>query len=254
MATEPVANDVLLGSGRLYIDRFVSGAASGNERFVGNCTAFEIKPSTQRIEKRSSVDSARAVLRSDVTAADLDISITLDEFNAENLALALFGEAGLYTQTGASVTDEAHANVQQGSYVRLAYRGISSVVVTSDPAGTTYDVTDDYTVDAVEGRIYIVPGGAIADDAEILVDYAYETQSKTAVRGVVASSIKALLRYVSDNPDSPEHSLLVWRAALSGESAVGLISDNYANFQLTGKVESDADTHPTEPHYRIIRR
>lgn len=247
-------SNVLLGSGRIYVDRFVNGVPSGNERFLGNCTVFEISPSANEIEMRSSTSAARALMRQDVTGSDLSLAITLTEVTPENVALAAFGEASTYAQTGASVVDEAHGSVKQGTYVRLAFRGISSVVVTSDPAGTTYTVGDDYEVDAVEGRIYIVPGGGIADDADLLVDYAYETQSKQAVNSGVVSQIKGLVRYVSDNPDSPETTVLVWRANLKGTGSIGLISDNYVNFQLTGKIEADAANHPTNPFFQQIFR
>lgn len=256
MAKEANAANVLLGSGKVYIDRYdtTTDAATGNERFLGNCSAFEITPSVEEIEKKSSTSAARERLRSDVTGTQLDIAITLDEYTVENVALALFGTEGTYAQTGAAITNEVHDNVKQGSYVRLAKRGISLVTVEPSGGGTAYVVTTDYEVDAVEGRIYIVPGGGIADDADIQVDYTYETQSKDSVLGGTVSQIKALIRYVSNNPDSPEMTVFVWRVSIHGSGAVGFLSDNYASFQLTGKVESDATLHPTCPLYQIINR
>lgn len=255
MAKEADPNNVLLGSGKVYVDRYTTaGVPSGNERFLGNCTEFSITPSVEEIEKKSSTDSARRLLRSDVTGTNLELTITLDEFTPENVALALFGEVGTYSQTGASVTDEAHGSVKQGEYVRLLYRGISAVTVTSNPAGTTYVAGTDYEVDAQEGRIYIVPGGGIANNANILVDYTYETQSKSTVRGGAVSSIKALIRYVSNNPTSPESSAFVWRASIKGSGAVGFLSDNYASFQITGKLEADSVNHPNDPYYLLIKR
>ena len=134
------------------------------------------------------------------------------------------------------------------------YRGISAVTVTSSPPGTTYVAGTDYEVDAQEGRIYIVPGGGIASGANILVDYTYETQSKSTVKGGAVSSIKALIRYVSNNPTSPESSCFVWRASIKGSGAVGFLSDNYASFQVTGKLEADPVNHPNDPYYLLIKR
>jgi hypothetical protein len=204
MSKEPNPNNILLGSGKVYVDRYTTaGVPSGNERFLGNCTEFSITPSVEEIEKKSSTDSARRLLRSDVTGTTLELSITLDEFTPDNVALALFGEVGTYTQTGAAVTNEVHNDVKQGEYVRLAFRGISLVTVEPSGGGTAFVLNTDYEIDAVEGRIYIVPGGGIANLADIQVDYTYETQSKSTVRGGAISSIKALIRFVSNNPTSP---------------------------------------------------
>jgi len=255
MAKEADPNNILLGSGKVYVDRYTAaGAPSGNERFLGNCTEFSITPSVEEIEKKSSTDSARRLLRSDVTGTSLEVSITLDEFTTDNVALALFGEVGTYTQTGAAVTNEAHASVKQGSYVRLAFRGISAVNVTGPSGSPTYVLNTDYEIDAVEGRIYIVPGGGIADAANIEVDYTYETQSKSTVKGGAISSIRALIRFVSNNPNSPESSAFIWRASIKGSGAVGFLSDNYASFQVTGKLEADSVNHPNDPYYLLIKR
>lgn len=255
MAKEADPNNVLLGSGKVYLDRYTAaGVPSGNERFLGNCTEFSITPSVEEIEKKSSTDAARRLLRSDVTATSLELSITLDEFTPDNLALALFGEVGTYTQTGAAVTNEVHDDVAQGSYVRLAYRGISLVTVEPAGGGTAFALNTDYEIDAVEGRIYIVPGGGIANLADIQVDYTYATQSKSSVKGGAVSSIRALIRYVSNNPNSPESTAFVWRASIKGSGAVGFLSDNYASFQLSGKLEADEANHPGDPYYLLIKR
>ncbi len=49
----------------------------------------------------------------------------------------------------------------------------TAVIVTSDPAGTTYDVDDDYTVDYLAGTITGVTGGAISAGDDLLVTYVY---------------------------------------------------------------------------------
>src|SRR5579863_6554431 len=43
--------------------------------------------------------------------------------------------------------------------INLAHMGVSNVVVTSDPAGTTYVANTDYTLDAVNGVLTIIPAG-----------------------------------------------------------------------------------------------
>ena len=49
----------------------------------------------------------------------------------------------------------------------------STVVVTSDPAGTTYIQGTDYTVNAVTGLISQIGAGAIGAAQEVFVSYSY---------------------------------------------------------------------------------
>ncbi len=65
--------------------------------------------------------------------------------------------------------------------INLGHMGVSNVVVTSDPAGTTYTAGTDYNVDAVDGVISIVPtasGGHIASGATVLVSFNYADPTK----------------------------------------------------------------------------
>ncbi len=87
--------------------------------------------------------------------------------------------------------------------INLGHMGVSSVLVTSDPAGTTYAAETDYTLDAVNGVITIIPttsGGHIASGATVLVSFNYADPTKVqdsdiigAVSGGVYTGIQALL-------------------------------------------------------------
>src|ERR1700687_5741685 len=71
------------------------------------------------------------------------------------IVVNVFDPAIHFTQ----VTAVAATFNSQGT-LNLGHMGVSNVVVTSSPAGTTYVVTTDYTVDAVNGVITIVPSGS----------------------------------------------------------------------------------------------
>src|SRR5271168_4233112 len=87
--------------------------------------------------------------------------------------------------------------------INLGHMGVSSVVVTSNPAGTTYVAGTDYTLDAANGAITIVPtgsGGHITAGASVLIAFSYADPSKVtdadvigAVTGGVFTGIQALL-------------------------------------------------------------
>jgi hypothetical protein len=252
MSTDVDGSKLLLGRGKVFFDRFDANGARQGERFLGNCSALEVTPTVEDIKKYSSAAAAGDLIASDVLRTTLALRVVADEFKKENLAMALFGDNATLSQTGASVTDESIQSVKQGYYYPTVYRQISSVVVTSDPAGTTYVEGTDHSVDAVSGRIYIIPGGGISDDDDILVDYDYATVSLNVTRGMTTRSVKGYLRFVGDPARGPKLELEIWRASIHADGAIGLISDEYANFTMTGDIESDATNHPNEPHYRLI--
>jgi hypothetical protein len=246
-------NNILLGRGKIYFDRFDASGQRTGELFLGNCPTFEITPTSEDIKKYSSADRVADLIASDVLRTTLALRIVGDEFSKENLAMVLFGDNGTLDQTGATVTAEAISGVLQGRYYALANRQVSAVTVTG-PSGTpTYDVGDDYTVDATSGRIYIVEGGAIADASSIEVDYTYASISLPTVRGMNQTSVKGYLRFIGDPARGPKYECEIWRASIRADGAIGFISDEYASFTLTGDIESDAINHPSEPHYRLIR-
>lgn len=86
--------------------------------------------------------------------------------------------------------------------INLGHMGVSSAVVTSDPAGTTYTEDTDYTVDAINGVLTLVgadSGGHIGSGATVLVSFNYADPTKVqdsdvigAVDGGVYSGIAAL--------------------------------------------------------------
>ncbi len=72
--------------------------------------------------------------------------------------------------------------------INLGHMGVSNVVVTSNPAGTTYVAGTDYTLDAVNGVIAIVPagsGGHITAGASVLIAFDYADPSKVEDADVI---------------------------------------------------------------------
>lgn len=83
---------------------------------------------------------------------------------------AFSGETG-YT---VSITDEVETAGAEGTWYALAHGRIvpGTVVVTSNPAGTTYEEGVDYVIDYELGKIKPISAGAI-DANDVLVDYDY---------------------------------------------------------------------------------
>ena len=100
-------NNILLGRGKIYFDRFDSSGARTGELFLGNCPTFEITPTSEDIKKYSSANKSADLIASDVLRTTLALRIVGDEFSKENLAMVLFGDTGTLSQTGSTMTAEA---------------------------------------------------------------------------------------------------------------------------------------------------
>jgi hypothetical protein len=113
------------------------------------------------------------------------------------IVVNVFDPARHFTAIGAT----AFTFNAQGA-INLGHMGVSNVVVTSSPAGTTYLETTDYTVDYINGVITIVAsgsGGHISAGATVLIAFRYADPTKVtnadvigAVTGGVYSGMQAL--------------------------------------------------------------
>lgn len=244
--------DLVLGRGALLLDRYVSGAPSTHLRFVGNVSELRLSTSDEIREKFSSVEAAAPLLKRVVARRTMEIIGVFDEFNMENLALAMMGTLSEATQSAVAVANMEFDDVLQGRYYDLGSRNIAAVVVNTAPGGTLHVVTTDYTVDLARGILYIVPGGGIADGTDIEVDFtrATATQIET-VDGGGASLIEAKLHFESDNANGPNYKLEAWRVSITPEGELGFISDDFGSFSLRMAIQNDGVNHPTNPNYRL---
>lgn len=253
---EADGSNLLLGRGKWYFDRKVSGAYTGY-LFLGNADSAELNAEAQKTEKYSSTRAAASKLASTVTQQNFTLSINLNEYSPENLALALFGTTGAVSQTGATVTNEALTggiNAKKGRLYRTAFRNISSVAVkqgvTTLVAGTDYEIQDEKT-----GLIYLLPTSAtITEASPLTIDYAYATINLTKVSAGVVGSIQGCLLFVGDPAAGPAYDVEFWIADISPNGAIALITDDYGSIPLTVEILEDANGHPNDPLYRMVKR
>ena len=208
MSNESHVNNIVVGAGELYIDLLDADDKPTGERYLGDSPGASLSVATERVQvfsgdgpvARKLVDSVRSISRS--------LQITLHDVSLENLALFVGGE------TPTQVSDEATAVVDEALTVRpgLAYQlgaskdkpaGFGAVdgaaaktVVTNSDGSTTYTAGEDYRVDAKHARLYIVPGGDIAEGAKILVDYTPAAASRKQVRTGELKDVRAAVRYI----------------------------------------------------------
>lgn len=99
-------------------------------------------------------------------------------------------------ETGYSVdiTDEVVTGGAEGTWYDLAHKNVvpGTVVVTSNPAGTSYVEGTDYVVDYMLGKILFLTAGSIGAN-DILIDYTYHATRQG--EGVAIERAKTTLSY-----------------------------------------------------------
>jgi len=234
--SEDFVSKLFRGRGRMFISlRDTSSPALPiGWKFIGQIGSASLTPDIQRGQTLETETGADAVAASWPTKTAYNLSMGMRSIRAQHLETSLQGSAVTYA--AASVTSEPHI-AQQGLMIACVKQDISAVSVTSDPAGTTYDVTDDYIVHAEEGLIEIVVGGAIADDTPILLNYTHTGQKLVSANpDNVARSVMFVGKNTAD--DDKRVRCTMYKVKLS-PGAFDLISDGSIESPITGEIELD---------------
>lgn len=258
MSLARLPNSGMLGRGVLYFDPFTAGTLNKTGEFhMGNCPAFNLAVADELKKLKGSMTGFAVDIESAHISRGLTAKITLTDFTKENLALATGGSAGTLAQTGATVTDESvTASAIQGRWYPCLKRTLTNVSVKAGTLGaeTAKTLTTDYLLDAATGRIGIVEGGGIAAGNSVLVTYTYATQTLQTVAGGASTDIYGYLRFIGDPPTGPKYDVEIWRCQITPDGEVGMISDDFATFNVTVTILDDSARHPTEPYMRIIQK
>lgn len=207
--TKPATKNIVLGAGAVFFDEFDASGNLTGERYLAETPGFSLTVTSENLEDFSS-DGPIAEKHLDVAIrVARDAALTLKDMSAANFAMFIIGD--LSTKSTASGSETGTAinggnGVKQGHWYQLGVsttlptgvRDITNVVI-KDGVPTTYDLTDDYEVDLDLGRIYIVPGGGIADDTVLLADFDRTAASWEQVTSNDLGAKTGALRFVANN-------------------------------------------------------
>jgi hypothetical protein len=257
MRTAPHSDNLYLGKGALYCDVLDANGARTGEFHLGNVTSGVITQSDEEKELYSSMSATSPLLKKTLNRRTVELTLTGNEFSPENMKLIFMGTEISVTQAAGTVTDEEFAtNVVPGRWYEVGKRQISNVSL-KDQANAALTVTTDYLVDAERGRIYVVPGGGIANGDDLKWSGSHNALANAtalpAIAGGTVTVHTCFLRFVGDPAAGPAMEVEVWKASVSRDGGINLIGDDWGTFSLKAKVEDDAANHPTAPYYRVIR-
>jgi len=231
-----------LFSGDIKFDRKTEAWASQGFSDPINVTSLQISPG-------ETDDINRVSRKNDTYGQNLDsvqlpssgstVTIVFDDVDPEQLALALLGDVPTAAVVaGDSVTDESITAIHD-KWVSLANRNVDTgtVVVTSDPAGTTYVLGTDCELDLFNGQVKVLSTGAIADSAALLVSYDYGARTSTAVKqGQVTSIRLGLVGHMIDKASGSEGQLTLPRCNVTPSEAIDFMSAEFISVTLSGPI------------------
>lgn len=246
--TAPSTDNYILGKGKLYFARMVSGVNTG-EIDLGNTPAFTLTPAIETLDHFSSMEGLKEKDKSVDVSIGYTGKFTLDEYSRENIMLAIMGltESTEAQATGHQVNEPVTARLDR--YVKLGKRNVAVLKVTNIVGTTEYTETTDYTVDTTVGRIKAVRGGAIADEQVLHVDYTYDATTYPKLSAVQTSSIEGLIRFVGDPDVGPKYEVEIWRAKLKPTGDMSFISEEWGQIEFEFEVLKDETNHPSDPWF-----
>jgi len=231
----------LLLAGDLYI-----GDASTDGTFAELDGPFEtdklaVQPSANTVEMTSkAIATYGQVISSVVLPGVTNVSISFMDIPAEILALMFMGTFAALTQSGSTATDES-VTAAHDRWVPLAKKKITagSVVVTTDPAGTTYTEGTDYEIEYNTGMLKALSTGSISDAQALLVDYAYGTiAGDTVTLATSSQQIKGLKLVGVNLHDNTPCELLLYRVKLRPTGEMDLKAGEHVKADLSGIAET----------------
>jgi hypothetical protein len=264
MASSPNSANMYLGAGSVLFDRFDSLGASTGLRHLGNVESLTINHSVEKVTKKSAMSAARATYAESVTGTSANLSMVLNEFTPENLALATLGNNGIFTQDAeATVTDRpvgpAAAAVKLDTWYDIG--SITPTITTVKQGATTLNAAA-YEVNAESGMIRLLSSYTGANKAEpaVAITWTGSVPAITAatlkgvVYGLASGIINGRLRYISapDQTQGPRVMLDVWKVGLTPDGDIGLITDDFGTFTVGGEVSADMGKPDGQQYYRVI--
>lgn len=199
-----------IGRGDLFFALKRDDGSYEGERLIGNTPSFKLGVTSQSVKHYSSARGMKTQDREVPTQTDYAGDFETDDVSPKNLAALFLGSAAVVAQTALAAQTETFTNVSAGLTYQLGLggagnpAGLQKVTITDVKVGAATMVAGtDYTANGDLGRVTILPGGAIVDGDDVIVEYDRLAASQEQV---VAGStvIEGHLRFIAYNPEGAD--------------------------------------------------
>lgn len=232
--------------GRVFLGKRDPGGHPVEVRSPGNVAELKLSLKTDVLEHYESQSGQRTLDHRMVKQKSATVSLTLEEFTRENLALALYGN---YVHGNAgNVSDEPLGSSlpQPGERLCLAHPRISSLILRdSDTPPHTLQAGTDYTADLDFGAVQLLrldngATPAVPYVPPLRASYGYGVVTEI---GIFTQPLpERYLRLEGLNTAQGNAKVLVelYRVAFDPLKEISFISDEYNKFEMEGSLLADA--------------
>ena len=233
--------------GRVYLGKRDPNGLPIEVRSPGNVADLKLSLKTEVLEHYESQSGQRSLDHRMVKSKSASITLAIEEFTRENLALALYGTH--VTTAGGSVTDEpvGGASPVVGDRYFLAHPKVSTLVL-KDSAATpaTLALGTNYTADPDFGAVQFLDASGFTPPFK--ASYAYGDVSEI---GLFTQPLpERYLRLEGLNTAQGNAKVLVelYRVAFDPLKELAPISNEYNKFELEGSLLADS----TKPYDAVL--
>lgn len=236
---------LVLGRGICRWRPIVAGVL-GEIRDMGEVEVLTIGTADEKLVKLGHRTAATVTLKEVTRSREILVKVQGNDFDEDILAAALMGEKDTIAATaGAAVVAEPKGVLGAGhrGIIQTVNPRISLVTVKDTVAVTTLVAGTDYVVrDAIRGFIELLPGGLwLPATSNITVDYTWAAAgARRRIKGGTLSQIEGQLLFSADNAAGPNRDLKVYRMSWTPDGELGLITDEWGQWSLNGKVLDDS--------------
>lgn len=228
--------------GKIYFDD------GTGEEYLGNTPTAEIGVESTSLDHYSAESGIREKDDTALVEINRSLSITADDISVSNWARFIIGTASTLTQVATPVADAVLGavplgKVKKGRYYQLGVTptnktGVRNVTgVTIKVGASVKALNTDYTLDTALARIYIVPGGTIADNDIVLESYTPAANTRDQVISASAASVAGALRFVADNPKGANRDIFLPSVSLKPTGTARLKGEQAEYMQLGFEIE-----------------
>ncbi len=204
-------NNVLIGSGEVFLDLLDEEGATTGERYAGDTAGAVLSVTTERLTVFGGDGPVAALLADRARSQTRTLALVLRDISLDNLALFVGApEPQSLAAVSAAVTGEA-LTVQPGRWYALGVSddrpsGVGAVSgkpgefsVTDAAGATVYTAGSDYDLDAAHGRLHIAAAGAVGADTRVLVSYKPAAPQRRQARAGAPRTARCAVRYIEDS-------------------------------------------------------
>lgn len=231
-----MANNLVLGRGKVYFDRFAPGTTTKTgERYMGATPAFGATAETQELDHYSSEEGLKVKDESVTVQIDYSGTLTVENMNGANTALFFYGDSETAT-VAAAVGEVETFTAIPGLFYQLGSTAakpegvelVSNVTITNVGGTVTYLAGTDYEVDLDEGFFEVLETGSIAAAAPIVVTYDLAAQTQDRVISG-STPISGALRFRSRNAIGEQRNFYMPKVTLRPNGEYALKGEEWQN-------------------------